>query len=113
MTRTPMALGEAFVAVDWSSRPATEIVGAKGRALERSTSIGTLRVRLIEFSAGYEADHWCRRGHVGYVVEGELTLRIDDGRRFELSKGDSFMVGDEIDAHLLETAQGTTVFLVD
>lgn len=113
MTRTPIGLGEAFVAIDWSSVPARELEGTHGRALERTTSLGSIRVRLVEFSAGYEADHWCRRGHIGFVVEGACTLRIDDGRAFSLARGQSFTVGDEIDSHMLVTEHGATVFLVD
>lgn len=113
MTRAPLGLGESFVTIDWSRRPATTIEGAKGTALERSATLGSLRIRRIEFSAGYEADHWCRRGHIGYVVSGAFTIRIDDGRSMSLSSGQSFTVGDEIDAHMLLTDVGATVFLVD
>lgn len=113
MTRAPIGLGEALVAIDWSSQPAREIHGTHGRALERTTSLGSIRVRLVEFSPGYEADHWCTRGHIAFVVEGTCTLRIDDGRAVTLSRGQSFTVGDEIDAHMLVTEHGAIVFLVD
>ncbi len=61
-----------FTVTDWSEAPATKHAGETGEALWRTLDIGDLRVRMVEYSPGYFADHWCDRGHVLYVLEGEL-----------------------------------------
>jgi hypothetical protein len=57
-----------FTVTDWSQIPATIHPGETGQALWRTLNIGDLRVRMVEYSPGYLADHWCDRGHVLFVV---------------------------------------------
>src|SRR5215831_19876159 len=76
-----------FTVTDWSAVPATEHPGETGRALWHTLSIGDVRVRMVEYSPGYLADHWCDRGHILYVLEGELETELRDGRTFKLSLG--------------------------
>lgn len=88
--------------------------GETGRSLARTLEVHDLRVRLVEYEAGYLADHWCDRGHVVHVVDGELTLELRDGRTVALRKGDCFVVSDHGDAsHRIRTAAGGTAFIVD
>ena len=85
-----------------------------GGALWRTFQIGELRVRLVEYSPGYLADHWCDRGHVLYVLEGELHSELRDGRRFVLTPGMSYQVSDYGDAaHRSSTPTGARLFVVD
>jgi hypothetical protein len=81
-----------FTVTDWSTIPATRHVGVTGEALWRTLDIGDLRVRLVEYSPGYLADHWCDRGHVLYVLEGELETELRDGRKFTLKPGMSYRI---------------------
>jgi quercetin dioxygenase-like cupin family protein len=76
-----------FTVTDGSRVPATTYPGESGEAIWRTQNIGDLRVRMVEYSPGYLADHWCDRGHVLYVVEGELDTELRDGRKFKLSPG--------------------------
>jgi hypothetical protein len=77
-------------------------------------NIGDLRVRMVEYSQGYLADHWCDRGHVLYVVSGELDTELRDGRKFKLLPGMSYQVSDFGDAaHRSSTITGATLFIVD
>jgi hypothetical protein len=35
---------------------------------------------MVEYTPGYVADHWCQKGHVLLVLEGELETVLADGR---------------------------------
>jgi quercetin dioxygenase-like cupin family protein len=104
----------AFAVTDWSQMPATAHPGSSGAAIWRTASIADLRVRVVEYTAGYVADHWCDRGHVLYVLEGELEVELRDGRNFKMKAGSSFLVSDFGDAaHRVATTSGARVFIVD
>jgi hypothetical protein len=103
-----------FTVTDWSAVPATEHKGEAGTAFWRTFGIGDLRVRMVEYSPGYLADHWCDRGHVLLVLEGELDTELRDGRSFKLTPGMSYQVSDFGDApHRSSTTTGATLFIVD
>ena len=102
-----------FATTDWAVLPVSEIKGASGVARQRMIEVGNLRLRMVEFSPGYRVDHWCPRGHVVLVLEGALTTELKDGRRFESSAGTSFQVADDDGFHLVSTAKGAKVFIVD
>jgi len=103
-----------FTVTDWNQQPATEHPGITGTALWRTLNIGDLRVRVVEYTPGYLADHWCDRGHVLYVLKGELDTELKDGRTFKLTAGMSYQVSDFGDAaHRSSTSTGATLFVVD
>jgi hypothetical protein len=103
-----------FTVTDWSQVAATTHPGETGQALWRTLNIGDLRVRMVEYTPGYLADHWCDRGHVLYVVQGVLDTELRDGRTFELLPGMSYQVSDFGDAaHRSSTKTGATLFIVD
>jgi quercetin dioxygenase-like cupin family protein len=102
-----------FTTTDWSAVPATEHPGATGVATWRTIQAGEVRVRMVEYSPGYEADHWCRRGHVLLVLEGELRTELDDGRVVTLTPGMSYQVANGAGAHMSRTATGAKLFIVD
>ena len=97
-----------FTTTDWQEIMATEHPGETGMAYWRTQYFGEadqrIRVRKVEYSAGYLADHWCDKGHVLFCLQGELTTRLQDGREFKLSAGMSYQVGDGVDAHQSYTA---------
>jgi quercetin dioxygenase-like cupin family protein len=105
--------GVPFAATDWAQAPVTEHLGTSGRALWRSFEQGNLRVRMVEYSPGYQADHWCRRGHVLLVLEGELITELEDGREVVLKAGMSYQVADDASAHRSRTSTGARLFIVD
>jgi len=103
-----------FTLTDWSRLPAVEHKGEKGTSHWRTFTAGDLRVRIVEYSPGYLADHWCDRGHVLFVLEGELDTELRDGRTFKLTKGMSYTVSDHGDAaHRSRTETGAKLFVVD
>lgn len=87
-----------FTVTDWAAIEPTRHPGTSGEALWRTLTIGNLRIRMVEYTPGYLADHWCDRGHVLLVLEGELETELRDGRRFTLSAGQSYQVSDFGDA---------------
>ncbi len=105
--------GMPFTTTDWSKVPPREHPGTTGHALWRTLELGNVRVRMVEYSAGYEADHWCHRGHVILVLEGELLTELEDGRQAKLRPGMSYQVGDDAVGHKSRTATGARLFIVD
>jgi len=102
-----------FGTSDWQKLEPEEHRGDTGRALWRTRQFGTLRVRMVEYSPGYRADHWCRKGHVLLCLEGELDTELEDGRRFHLEPGMSYQVADDAEPHRSSTKAGAKLFIVD
>lgn len=102
-----------FATTDWSTIPRTEHPGASGVAYWRTQQIGAIRVRMVEYSAGYSADHWCSKGHILLCLEGELSTQLRDGRQFLLKPGMSYQVADNAEAHRSATVGGAKLFIVD
>jgi len=102
-----------FTVVDWSEVAPVEYLGERGAATWRTIEVGNLRVRKVEYSPGYVADHWCARGHVILVLEGELTTEVGDGRQFRLTAGMSYHVADGAEPHRSSTTEGVKLFIVD
>ena len=102
-----------FMTTDWNSVPPTEHPGASGVATWRTVQAGDLRVRMVEYSAGYLADHWCSRGHVLLVLDGELVTELKDGRVVRLTAGMSYQVANDVAPHRSRTEAGAKLFIVD
>ncbi len=98
---------------DWSQIEPTEHRGEKGVAIWRTQQFGTIRVRLVEYSPGYFADHWCTKGHILLCLEGELHTERADGRKFVLTPGMSYQVADNAEPHRSNTTSGAKLFIVD
>ena len=102
-----------FGTTDWSMVERTEHTGEAGVAHWRTREFGGIRVRMVEYSPGYRADHWCSRGHVILVLEGELVTEIQDGPTHVLKPGMSYQVGDGLAPHRSHTSVGARLFIVD
>lgn len=102
-----------FGITDWSSVEKTEHAGQSGQAYWRTRQFGDIRVRMVEYSAGYLADHWCSKGHILLCLSGTLETELLDGRRFTLTPGLSYQVADQAEAHRSYTKDGATLFIVD
>ncbi len=102
-----------FCSIDWSQITPTEHPGETGLAYWRTLEVGNIRVRMVEYTPGYLANHWCNRGHVLLVLEGELTTELKDGRVFTLTSGMSYQVADDTAPHRSHTASGAKLFIVD
>ena len=102
-----------FATTDWSAVEPTEHTGESGRAYWRTREAGAIRVRMVEYTPGYRADHWCQKGHVLLVIDGELLTELEDGRRFRLTPGMSYQVADGDAAHRSSAPTGARLFIVD
>jgi quercetin dioxygenase-like cupin family protein len=108
-----MIQGVPFTITDWKDVEPTVHPGVTGEARWRTFECGNIRARIVEYSPGYLADHWCARGHVLYVLEGELVTELDDGRSFTLTPGMSYEVADGMSRHRSRTQTGAKLFVVD
>jgi len=102
-----------FGTTDWSHIEPSTHPGVSGLATWRTCNFGSIRVRMVEYSPGYLADHWCVKGHILLCLEGELRTELDDGRTFTLLPGMSYQVADHAEAHRSSTSQGARLFIVD
>jgi hypothetical protein len=102
-----------FGTVDWNAVEPTRHSGETGVAHWRTRTFGDVRLRMVEYTPGYLADHWCSKGHFLLCLSGELTTELADGRRFSLTRGMSYQVADGAEAHRSSTKSGATLFVVD
>lgn len=102
-----------FCLTDWATVAVTEHPGEQGMAFWRTCHFGPIRVRMVEYTAGYLANHWCSKGHVLLCLEGQLETELADGRRFSLTPGISYQVADNAEAHRSSTTSGAKLFIVD
>jgi hypothetical protein len=102
-----------FGTTDWSQVERTEHPGESGTAYWRTRQFGTVRVRMVEYSPGYCADHWCSKGHILLCLDGQLSTELKDGRRVVLKPGMSYQVADGAEPHRSSTEVGASLFIVD
>jgi quercetin dioxygenase-like cupin family protein len=102
-----------FGTTDWETVERTEHKGETGIAYWRTRHFGGIRVRMVEYTPGYLADHWCSKGHILFCLEGELHTELEDGRSFLLAAGMSYQVADGAEPHKSFTAVGAKLFIVD
>jgi hypothetical protein len=102
-----------FGTTDWAKVPETRHAGASGEALWRTRQFGDVRLRMVEYSPGYKADHWCQKGHFLLVLAGELETELADGRISKMTPGMSYQVADGAEPHRSFTTTGAKLFIVD
>ena len=102
-----------FGVTNWAEVEVTEHEGETGMALWRTRQFDAIRVRMVEYSAGYLANHWCKKGHILLCLEGELHTELADGREFVLRAGMSYQVADDAEPHRSYTKTGVKLFIVD
>jgi quercetin dioxygenase-like cupin family protein len=102
-----------FGTTSWNEIQTTHHPGLRGHATWRTRKFGDLRVRMVEYSPGYEANHWCNKGHILLCLSGELRTELQDGSVVELTAGMSYQVGDDVMPHRSTTRTGASLFIVD
>ena len=102
-----------FETVNWEEMKSERHEGESGYAEWKTRQFGDIRVRVVKYSPGYKADHWCKKGHILYCIEGEMTIMLKDGRITQLRKGMSYQVEDDNYPHSSYTNDGATLFIVD
>jgi hypothetical protein len=102
-----------FQIIDWETIPKERHEGETGHALWQILHVGEARVRQVEYSPDYKADHWCKKGHIIFCYEGQMLTELEDGRIMNLNKGMSYIVGDNGEAHRSTSQNGCILFIVD
>ena len=102
-----------FQTIDWAKVPKTEHKGETGVAYWQTLQFEGLRVRIVEYSPGYIADHWCTKGHIVHCLEGEVINEQKDGANSTLTKGMSYVVSDELSSHRSVTENGVKLMIID
>jgi len=108
-----MADNIPFQVVDWNNFPKTEHQGETGMAYWQTWQTDDLRVRIVEYTAGYLADHWCRKGHIVHCLEGSFVSELQNGEFFTLTTGMSYIVSDELSSHRSISETGVKLLIID
>jgi len=102
-----------FQTIDWSVIEKTEHKGETGTSYWQTIQFPGLRIRLVEYSKGYLADHWCHKGHIVHCLEGEFVSELQSGELVKLEKGGTYVVSDELSSHRSVTEKGVKLLIVD
>lgn len=102
-----------FQVIDWDDTPKTEHKGTKGQAFWQTQQFPGMRIRIVEYSAEYLADHWCTKGHIVHCLKGDFRSELQDGRSFHLQKGMTYVVSDDLSSHRSTTDHGVTLLIID
>ncbi|MEN6355049.1 MAG: DHCW motif cupin fold protein [Bacteroidales bacterium] len=102
-----------FQTIDWFLIPKIEHKGETGSAFWQTIQFQGLRIRIVEYSKGYLADHWCQKGHILHCLEGEFTSELHDGEKFILKKGMTYVVSDDLSSHRSVTKDGVKLLIID
>jgi hypothetical protein len=102
-----------FSMIDWDNVPKTEYPGETGKAFWQTVQFEDLRIRLVEYSAGYFADHWCRKGHLVHCLQGKFVTEQTAGEKLTLTEGMTYIVSDDLSTHRSFTENGVKLLIVD
>jgi hypothetical protein len=102
-----------FQTIDWTKIPSVEYKGESGTALWQTVQFPGLRIRIVEYSKGYLADHWCQKGHIVHCLEGEFINELQNGDKSTLTKGMTYVVSDDLSSHRSFSKNGVKVMIID
>ena len=102
-----------FQTINWSTVEKTEHKGEKGTSFWQTMQFGELRIRIVEYSENYLADHWCEKGHIVHCLEGEFESELQTGEIITLSKGMSYVVSDNLSSHRSISKNGVKLLIID
>lgn len=102
-----------FQNIDWDSIAKTEHPGEKGTSFWQTLQLDNLRIRIVEYSAGYLADHWCHKGHIVHCLEGDFISELEGGEEVSLTKGMTYVVSDELSSHRSVSKNGVKLLIID
>ncbi|MGP8217371.1 MAG: DHCW motif cupin fold protein [Bacteroidia bacterium] len=102
-----------FQAIDWNKIERTEHKGETGTSFWQTIQFAGLRVRIVEYSGGYLADHWCQKGHIVHCLEGSFTSELEGGKEFHLTKGMTYIVSDNLSSHRSVSENGVKLLIID
>ncbi|MBX3163535.1 MAG: DHCW motif cupin fold protein [Bacteroidetes bacterium] len=101
------------LAINWENIPTEKANGITGFVLAKTIELPAFKIRELSFSENYEADHWCEKGHIIYVISGELIIAYNDGTHITIPTGNSLILGDNISSHKAKTKTETQILIID
>ena len=102
-----------FQIIDWSAISKEEHLGVTGTSFWQTLQYYGLRVRIVEYSAGYLADHWCKKGHIVHCLEGEVLNEQENGEKLILKAGMTYIVSDNLSSHRSVTKEKVKLLIID
>ena len=102
-----------FQTVNWDNIAATEHKGTTGIAYWQTIEFTGLRIRIVTYSPGYMADHWCTKGHIVHCLQGTFISELEGGEAVMLSEGMSYIVSDEMSSHRSVSTEGVKLLIID
>ena len=105
--------GIPFHTIDWSGIEKTEHPGIAGTSFWQTVVFEGLRIRIVAYSAGFIADHWCEKGHIVHCLEGEFVSELESGETMLLSQGMMYVVSDGRSSHRSSTEKGAKLLIID
>ena len=102
-----------FQTIDWTSIEKVEYIGETGVSFWQTVQFEGLKIRLVEYSNGYLADHWCQKGHIVHCLEGEFITELSTGEEIKLTKGETYVVSDELSSHRSVSTNGVKLLIID
>ena len=102
-----------FQVIDWNNVSIEEHKGEIGKSFWQTLQYDGLRVRIVEYSAGYLADHWCKKGHIVYCLEGEVINEQENGEKHLLKTGMTYIVSDDLSSHRSFAKKNVKLLIID
>lgn len=102
-----------FQTIDWDNIPKKEHKGETGTSFWQTKQFNGLRIRIVEYSSGYLADHWCQKGHIVHCLEGEFISELESGEKVSLHKGMTYIVSDNLSSHRSISNDGVKLLIID
>ncbi len=102
-----------FSTFNWASVEKIEHKGETGTSIWQTIQLGNLRIRIVEYSKNYLADHWCQKGHIVHCLEGEFISELDNGEKFIITKGMTYVVSDELSTHRSLSIVGVKLLIIE
>lgn len=105
--------GIPFRTIDWTTIPRTQHDGEYGIAFWQTVQYPGLRIRMVEYSKGYLADHWCKKGHIVHCLEGDFISEMESGEKYSLQPGMTYIVSDDLSSHKSYSENGVKLLIID
>lgn len=102
-----------FSNIDWSQVEKVEYPGHTGTATWQTLNFDGLRIRIVEYSIGYLADHWCQKGHIVHCLSGSFISEMEDGTTFTFSVGTTYVVSDNLSSHRSVSVESVKLLIID
>lgn len=102
-----------FIDIDWSNVPKIAYQGETGMAYWQTLDFDGSRIRIVEYSDGYSADHWCEKGHIVHCLAGEFISEMADGKNISLKKGMTYIVSNDLSSHRSTSKNGVKLLIID